>query len=247
MNKFTPLSEIDPAVCSLPIPEYVDYDNIGVNLDRLMGITALGCFASDKVRITSADGERDKEIVGIAGTSGGAAFAVPAASAAASKIARHDTSQDIDNLLGLHQSRMPASLLVTLNSVAIADKVSNSRSPLEWAAQTDKALRHELGRAVMHNLVKSAPTSREIGMGLIITVLGVGNLPGWFATSPVFAGASMAWYELCANIGAVGQVVRNKARLSEARLSLVPCFHVDRLALAALRLKTTKLIKPINT
>jgi hypothetical protein len=246
MSEFTPLSQIDPDVCGLPIPQSLEAQ-VGVNLQRLTSITALGCFASESVRITSADGELSKDTVGIAGHTNGAAYAAHVMSTSANKAAQYTTGEEFHNTGRFHQSRLPAPLTVTLNSTEIAAQVTNQRSPADWARHTDKALRLGLGRAIRKNLVASLPTADEAKMGLMATIFMAGYASEIYNgnTLPVFNGMTLAWFQMGANFGALDQIARKKAHWTEARLSLVPCFHVDRLAIAALRLKTSRLIKPL--
>jgi len=244
MSEFIPLSEIDPTICSLPIPEGLE-DQVGVNMRRLTSITALGCFASDKVRITSADGELSQQNVGIVGHDGSAAYAGLATSASAAKTAEFEVEEAAYGNKYL-QFRSPAALTLRLNSTEIASNVNDQRNPGQWAEQTDAALRGGLNRAVLSNLVKSSPTAPEFNTG-ILTALMTANYLRHAPNVTLSEAVTLAYFHLGANIGQIIQVAQKRARLSEARLSFVPCFHVDRLAIAALRLKTTKLIKPLAT
>lgn len=232
--EYVPLSDLNPAVCNLPLPEYVDATRIGVDMRHIGVIAAWGGFKSD-VRIISVDGETSSYSVGITGQNGGSATATGAGA-----VTRVPTSESLFSPEQSEGFRRVPSLTLQLNGAEMTDRIQRKKQPVRepkvWATQADHALRRGLFNAAWKNMVGTTPGKRQKALDVTasgyalfnILIVGSGDVAARAValSIPTFVQLGLI------NITTLRQVTRENVTLRESHLSIVPLWHVDRALLA---------------
>jgi hypothetical protein len=156
---FVPLSEIDQKEPSgrvfidLNLPDYVNTDNIGVNLPRIEKICSLSGI--EVVSIAGVNGDTSKEVPVVTGVN-------KDGSAMAGKAVEKVTAPTFAHLQGplpIHEDmgRRTTALLIGVNISELSKKASESeagsRDTLIWAKNLDSAVKTPLRKAGTENLI----------------------------------------------------------------------------------------------
>lgn len=256
MSEFTPLSELEGydsglISCRVTLPEYVPTGEIGLNVPRIERLAQIAGL--DHLRIETKAGDTTAYQASVVGSdSQGNAYA--GMSAVESKADIENASvHNPDGIHNLYYSYFWGDGKITVNTSEISDRIikgriegGSLRSSRAWSCQLDKAVRAGIRQSASDQLIGNVPVENGFSLGAI-TVVGV-------VYAMVFDHASMSGYvgELGLMYGANQGVNALLARtefglpLSERRLSLIPGYQVDRLAVVHGLTRAFKVVKKIS-
>ena len=257
MAELTPLSELDgysseKLAWRVALPDYVPADWIGINIpkvEKLAHIAGLG-----HLRIVSAGDEGSTQYQ--ASVVGGDAQgnAVAGKSSAINKAELLDT--DVNRPDGISDALYEYSWgdgTISINSAELTDRIvrgrigdGSLRSGRAWSHQLDRAVRRGIRQTAKDQLISNVPGAKAVILGFA-TAVGVGfgavfDHANWYSY-PRSIASFWTGFQASAAIEAKGN---HGLPLSEMRLSLIPSYQVDRLAVVQGLTRASRLIKNLE-
>lgn len=236
----------DTLAWDVAVPDYVPAEQISVNVPLLGRIARLGGIGH--LRVGSYDGDRTK-------TEAEVSSLAPDGSSTASMKAVSTKAQLVDSDVsnGSQRSRFPyseywwADAQIRVNSSELGDKMMETarnggsvRDPKPWARFLDKSLRQGISHSTREQLLGNVSGFSIMILGA--TALGVSLAA--LSASPEFAAINGLEASLIQQaVNSTASAMFYGAHIKERRLSLIPGYQIDRLAIAQALIKTRKLVK----
>lgn len=219
MKTFTPISELDPSMHNICLPDYAQPERIGVHLGRVSALAWLGGFQSDGVTITSYSGETTKDDVTVVGATFGGTLL--AGSVTETQAPLGESKFDAGAPQGLAHTRPPLSL--TINTSEIEYRIGRAgaslREPKVWANMINQSIGSQLRAAAWDHNVRHAQWAETGVYGLCIgAVAAQGRGVGYYLGVPLAA----------ATIRAVTERLADGTDVKDSCWSVLPGVHPDR-------------------
>lgn len=255
-NNLVPITEFPVAAA---LPEYLEAERIGVDVNLIGKVAQLGCFKPD-VELTGHHGETTEYQVGFNGMAGPGVAAAAATGtvsvAKRSKISYKDTPPAFyDNIsLAVRHHGVPK-LTASLNMAEIQQRVQQNahlRHTKAWSKELDGGMSEALRQAARQNILGGLTSYREaMGGALEITAINFGvNMLSWFD------GYEAGPYETLtfATLFTIARMNYRKATREnlldpshmETCYSLFPGLHLDRYLAVEGITRARRLIRPIK-
>jgi hypothetical protein len=238
----------DRLAFGLTLPEYVPTDQIGLNVSRLQQLTRLGGLGH--FRVSSQAGDRttyQAEITGMDASGSATAGMKVAKQEAALSSAQVDADKASSEAIDFSEYRWGAGHVI-VNLTEMTDKIigegASLRNPRPWSKLLDKALRKGVSSAAEKQLMGDVSGWSKTWLGLLVVYSVWPQSNPHFTVGDFIAGVAMQ-DGICQLLPTLSMAFKGTSP-KERRLSLVPAYQVDRLAVVEGMTRALKLIKPIG-
>ena len=253
-NSLVPLSDIGNQNAEilnwrLNLPEYVPTDGIAINIGVTELVARLGALSSFTVRGYDGDRSEIMPIIPNVDSRGNAIVSIVTSKQKAESFKA--TVEEGNRPSSLYSEYWRDDATVEVNVPEITDKVlrtdqdNSLRSAELWSKELNKSLKAGLSRSVNEQILRNV--SRRSRQFFFVTAIAEAEVP-FQITSSVQIDAPEILAITCFSQMLISILAGlDGASLRERRLSLIPCYQVDRLFIAQSILKTHRLIKPIRS